>query len=190
MNKPVHKAVYTVFALGALALANPTLVSSANAQVSFGNDGPINVKAEKATYRGADTILTGNVRVKQKDAVILADRMDLFRAETTVNAPSKAGDAEEGSIKLGNINRIVAVGNFKYITTENRVTGDKGVYERDKEIITVTGNARFIQSNGSTITGNKMIYDLNTNKAKIAGNCTGRECESNDRVEIKIGGKE
>ncbi|MCF6220590.1 MAG: hypothetical protein L3J65_05715 [Robiginitomaculum sp.] len=175
------KFTYNLVLMGGLALANP-----AYAQVSFGNDGPIDVKAERATYRGSKTILSGNVRVKQKDGTILADRMDLFRTETTT--PSQGN---EGSfIKLGNINRIVAVGNFRYITTENRVTGDKGVYERDKEIITVTGNARFVQNNGSTITGNKMIYDLNTNRAKIAGNCTGRECERNDRVEIKFGGKE
>ncbi len=180
----MYKIFFSTLAFGSLVLVSP-----ANAQVSFGNDDPISVKAEKATYRGATTVLTGNVRVKQKDATILADRMDLFRAETSVRTPNEAGDAEGNFIKLGNINRIVAIGNFKYITPENRVTGDKGVYERDKEIITVTGNARFIQNNGSTVTGNKMIYDLNTNRAKIAGNCAGRDCKKNDRVEIKIGGK-
>lgn len=157
----------------------------AAAQVSFGNDSPINVRADRATYRGAQTILTGNVRVVQKDATILADRMDLHRSETKAD---NAG-ADEGSIKLGNINRIVAIGNFVYITPENRVTGDKGVYERDKEIITVTGNAKFVQNNGNTVTGNTMIYDLNTNRAKVGGNCTGRNCKNNDRVKINIGGK-
>ncbi len=173
--------IYSLVLLGGLAVASPAL-----AQVSFGNDGPIDVKADRATYRGANTVLTGNVRVRQLDATILADRMDLFRTETVLTAPG----TEDSLIKLGNIYRIVAVGNFKYITAENRVTGDKGVYERDKEIITVTGNARFVQNNGSTITGNKMIYDLNTNRAKIAGNCTGRDCKKNERVEINIGGKE
>jgi len=159
-------------------------VSPALAQVSFGNDSPINVKAERATYRGALTVLSGDVRVTQKDATIFADRMDLHRNEiTTTNTQTN-----ENSIKLGNINRIVATGNFKYVTPENSVTGEKGVYERDKEIITVTGNARFVQNNGNKVTGNKMIYDLNTNRARVDGSCTGRDCKNNDRVKIDIGG--
>ena len=166
------------------AVLGSFFANQASAQVSFGNDSPIHVKAERATYLGAKTTLNGNVRVKQKDATILADQMDLHRSETA------ATEVEESPIKLGNINRIVAVGNFIYITPENRVTGDKGVYERDKEIITVTGNARFVQNNGNIVTGNKMIYDLNTNRAKIDGNCSGRDCKSNDRVKINIGGKE
>jgi len=173
--------IYGFLALGILSLSSPSL-----AQVSFGNDSPIDVKAERATYRGAKTILSGDVRVKQKDATILADQMDLFRAENKITPVG----TEDSFIKLGNINRIVAIGNFKYITPENRVTGDKGVYERDKEIITVTGNARFVQNNGSSVTGNKMVYDLNTNKARVDGNCEGRDCKKKDRIEINIGGKE
>lgn len=174
------KVMYSLIILGALILSSPSL-----AQVSFGNDAPIDVKAERATYRGAKTVLSGNVRVKQKDAIILADQMDLFRAETKITPVG----TEDTVIKLGNINRIVAIGNFKYITSENRVTGDKGVYERDKEIITVTGNARFVQNNGSAVNGNKMIYDLNTNRARVDGNCEGRDCKKKDRVEINISGK-
>lgn len=177
----MNKFVFGVVFLAGVVFANPAV-----AQVSFGNEGPIDVKAERATYRGAKTVLSGDVRVKQKDATILADQMDLHRAETETQI-----DGQEGTFsRLGNINRIVAIGNFKYITPENRVTGDKGVYERDKEIITVTGNARFVQNNGNIVTGNKMIYDLNTNQARVDGSCSGRDCENNDRVEIKIGGNE
>ncbi|MCF6275963.1 MAG: hypothetical protein L3J05_09400, partial [Robiginitomaculum sp.] len=61
MTKLIYKTIYNFLALIALVLAIPALVSPASAQVSFGNDGPINVKAEKATYRGSATILTGNV---------------------------------------------------------------------------------------------------------------------------------
>jgi lipopolysaccharide transport protein LptA len=179
----MRKYTFGACLLSSVVFAN-LFAAPVEAQVSFGNDSPIHVKAEQATYKGSKTTLSGNVRVKQKDATILADRMDLHRAKAEIV------EAVEGSIKLGNINRIVAIGNFKYITSENHVTGDKGVYERDKEIITVTGNARFIQNNGNTVTGNKMIYDLNTNRARVDGSCAGRDCKNNDRVELNIGGKE
>jgi len=151
----------------------------ASAQVAFGGDEPIDVKAERATYKGAKTVLSGGVRIEQAGSIILADRMDLFRAQ---------GEQAEGSfVQLGNISRIVAVGNFKYITSQNNVIGDKGVYERDKNIITVTGNVRFTQDNGNTVSGNKMIYDLTTSRARVDGTCSGRDCKRDERVGITIG---
>ncbi len=177
----MSKFIFAVILLSGMFFSNVVL-----AQVSFGNDGPIDVKAERATYRGTKTILQGKVSVKQKGATILADQMDLYRADAQV----QLGKQETSFVKLGNINRIVAIGNFIYITPDNRVTGDKGVYERDKEIITVTGNARFVQNSGNIVTGNKMVYDLNTNRARVDGSCSGRDCKTKDRVKIKIGGTE
>ena len=152
---------------------------SASAQISFGGHEPIDVKAERAIYKGAKTVLSGDVRIEQAGSVILADQMELFRDQS---------DQAEGSfVQLGNINRIVAVGNFKYITAQNSVIGDKGVYERDKNIITVSGNVKFTQGNGNTVTGNKMIYDLTTSRARVDGNCSGRDCDRDERVVINIG---
>ncbi len=152
---------------------------TSTAQISFGGQEPIDVKAERATYKGAKTVLSGDVNIQQGSATILADRMDLFRVQ--------GEQSEGGFVQLGNISRIVAVGNFKYITPQNSVTGDKGVYERDKNIITVTGNVKFTQDSGNTVTGNKMIYDLTTSRARVDGNCSGRDCRKNERVVIKIG---
>jgi len=160
-------------------ISSLVLTLPASAQISFGSDNPIDVKAQQATYKGAKTVLSGDVRVEQAGSVILADRMDLFRAQ--------GKQAESAFGQLGNINRIVAVGNFQYITPQNKVTGDKGVYERDKNIITVTGSVKFTQDNGNTVTGNKMIYDLTTNRARVDGNCSGRDCNKGERVVINIG---
>ena len=179
----MNRVILTCLTIASTLFA-PYWVPSSFAQVSFGNDQPIDVVAKRATYKGAKTILRGNVKVVQGTATIFADQMDLFRAQKTNQEPQTTA-----TFKLGNINRIVAVGNFKYITPENSVSGDKGVYERDKEIITVTGNAKFVQSNGDTVTGNRMIYDLTTNRAKVDGRCSGRNCKKNDRVEINIAAK-
>jgi len=164
-----------------ITILSLTLILSlpASAQVAFGGSEPIDVKAERATYKGAKTVLSGDVRIEQAGSVILADRMDLFRAQRE--------QGEGDFVQLGNINRIVAVGNFKYITPQNNVVGDKGVYERDKNIITVTGNVKFTQDNGNTVSGNKMIYDLTTRRARVDGNCSGRDCKRDERVVIRIG---
>jgi len=153
--------------------------TSASAQVSFGGDEPIDVKAERAAYKGPKTTLTGDVDVQQGTSRIIANEMDLFR--------QKIKDDSEDGFRYGNVNLIVAKGNFRYITPDNSVRGDKGVYERDKNIITVTGNVTFKQDNGNTASGDELVYDLKTNRAKFASKCTGPDCEQKDRVTIKIG---
>jgi len=161
-------------------IAIATLMSfPAHAQVSFGGDDPIDVKAERAAYKGPKTVLTGDVEVLQGTSQIHSQRMDLFR--------QKVPQDNEAGFSYGNINRIVAVGNFKYITPENNVRGNRGVYERDKNIITVTGDVVFTQKNGNTAMGDKLTYDLTTNRARFASTCTGQDCENSDRVEINIG---
>ena len=156
-----------------LNLAPPAL-----AQMSFGGDAPIDVKADRASYKGPKTVLTGAVDVRQGTSRFLANRMELFRK----TMPAQ----ENGKVKYGNINKIVATGKFRYITPNSRVTGEKGVYERDKNIITVIGNATFTQHNGNQVTGNRMIYDLTTNRAKIDGKCAGDDCQKKERVTINI----
>lgn len=147
--------------------------------LSFGGDEPIDVKADQAVYKGPKTVLTGNVFVTQDSSKIYADRMDMFREQLLGEGGNMDG--------YGNINKIIAIGNFKYQTQQNAVEGEKGVYERDKNIITVTGDVTFTQEGGNSVSGDKMIYDLTTNRVSFGGNCLGRNCKDNGRVKIKIG---
>ena len=151
----------------------------AMAQVSFGGDEPIDVIAERAAYKGPKTTLSGDVDVRQGTSRILADEMDLFR--------QKVKDDSERGFSYGNVNLIVAKGDFKYITPENNVKGNKGVYERNKNIITVTGNVTFTQNNGNSASGEELEYDLTTNRAKFESKCSGQDCDQADRVNITIG---
>ena len=146
--------------------------------VSFAGDAPIDIIAQRGSYKGPKTILTGQVDVRQAKSKILADRMDLYREKIRVD--------ESGTVKYGNVNTIVAVGDFSYTTPENTVTGDKGVYERDKNIITVTGNVVFTQGASNSVTGEKLTYDLTTNRAKFGGNCVGASCKTTKPVTIVI----
>ncbi len=148
-------------------------------KLSFGGDEPIDVKADRAVYKGPKTTLSGNVLIIQGSSKIYADRMDMFREELV--------DADGKMVGYGNINKIVALDNFKYETPENAVLGEKGVYERDKDIITVTGNVEFTQENSNSVSGNKMVYDLTANRVSFGGDCLGRNCKPNGRVNIRVG---
>lgn len=148
----------------------------AQAQV-FGGDAPIKVLAEKATYNGGLTVLVGNVDVTQGIARIRSDTMNIYRAE--------ADSETTGSLQLGAVNRIDARGNFRYTTPDNNVTGDRGVYERDKGIITVTGNVKVRQPGGNTASTDKLVYNVNTETIRFSGQCQGEDCSG--RPTIRIG---
>ena len=130
------------------ALLLSAISAPAHAQV-FGGDEPIKVLAETATYEGGLTVLVGNVDVTQGVARIRSDKMEIYRSE--------ASDEANGSLQLGAVTRIDARGNFRYTTPDNNVTGDRGVYERDKGIITVTGNVKVKQPGGNTATTDKLV---------------------------------
>lgn len=144
-----------------------SLPSFAQAQVSFGDkEAPIFVKAEKATYQGTVTLLHENVDVKQGDAHIMSDRMEIHREQR-----SPEQDEVEGTVSLGAVTRIVAIGNFKYKTPETVVTGQQGTYYRDRGIIIVTGNVKVNQAGTSNFTGEKLIYDIANKRVRLDNNC-------------------
>ncbi len=147
-------------------------------ELSFDTNDPVDVTANQAVHNGRLIVLTGEVDVRQNDARITANRMDLFR--------KKISESDDGRVAYGNVNKIDAQGQFKYTNTENTVVGDKGVYERDKGIITVTGNVVYSQKSGESVTGCKLVYDLTLNRAKFGGPCKDEQ-KQNGRVVIKTG---
>ena len=164
-------------------LNQKTQSTGADASYGFGGNGPIDVKADTGIYQGVKTDLQGNVRVVQDGAVITSNQMDIFRLRET-------GNAETESLKLGAIDRIVANGNFRYKTDENDIRGRKGVYERDKSIMTVTGDVVVIQSSGNRVRAGKMTYNTKTGTIRFSGKCLGSDCKSNGRTRIVLPGAE
>lgn len=145
----------------------------------FGGDGPIDVKADIGIYQGEKTDLRGDVRVVQDGAVITSDQMDIFRLK-------EAGGTETTSVKLGAINRIVATGNFHYKSEENDIRGLKGVYERERNIMTVTGGVLITQPGGNRVNTEKMTYNTKTGTIRFSGKCLGQTCDGNGRTQIVL----
>ena len=160
-----------------LAIALSALPGLAQAQVAFGDSGePIFVKAEKATYQGNITLLHDNVDVKQGQARIMSDKMEIIREKREADA-----SAPEGSVSLGAVTKIIAVGNFRYKTPETTVSGNQGTYFRDRGIIIVTGNVKVNQAGTSNFTGEKLIYDIAKRRVRLDNNCQTGNCE-NERI--------
>lgn len=158
------------------------LLAPINASAQFvagAPTGDVHIKADKSVHKGGKTILTGKVDIRQGDVQIFADKMTIYR--------DKSQSAVTQGIGSGAISKIEADGNFEYITPENTVTGKRGVYEREKNIITVTGNVRVRQPNGNTARTQRLIYNVDTRAVRFDGNCLGAGCKKT-RTTVRIGG--
>ena len=144
----------------------------------FDGDGPIDVTAQQATYYGGTTDLFGDVVVVQEGSTIYSDEMTILR--------DAAEPGDVGSVRLGAIRQITGTGNFRYLTEDNDVRGDVGVYERDITQVTVTGNVTVIQPGGNAVSTDRLVYDTVTETIRFSGQCQGRGCEQGDRVALTI----
>ncbi len=148
---------------------------------AFGGDGPIDIVAREASYFKGRTDLAGDVVVKQNGATVYSDDMIILR--------DSSENAQAGTLSLGAVNRITGTGNFRYVSSDNDVRGDKGVYERDLNRVTVTGNVTVVQPGGNTVSTDRLVYDTRTETLRFSGQCRGRNCDSGGRSTITIKGR-
>lgn len=158
---------------------DPKAVNTQNA-FAFRGDGPIGVTAERGVYSGGTTDLSGSVTVKQGDATLNAQEVQILRRETTSEA--------DGTLRLGEVNKIIAKEDFRYQTPETDVTGNQGVYERDKSLITVTGNVTVKQPGGNMARTDRLAYNTVLETARFSGQCQGQNCDGGKRTRFTFNG--
>ena len=147
---------------------------------AFNGNTPVLVSAARGVYKGGTTELFDAVDVTQGGASINADVITILRREATSQA--------DGSLRLGEVNKIIAKQNFRYRNPDNDVRGNQGVYERDKSLITVTGNVLVKQPGGNMAKTDRLTYNTVTQTARFSGNCQGPDCGANGRTRVTIGG--
>lgn len=168
-----------------LAVAAFHATALAQVELSFGDDSPISVRAETATYLGGLTVLETDVIVSQNATTVWADRMDIYREESG-DAP-----AAPGSIAIGALKRIEAEGSFRFENPENTITGARGIYYADRELFIVTGDVVLTRASGASVRGDRLVYNTATGSARFGTPCEtgtapeGEACETG-RVTIRI----
>ena len=146
---------------------------TAHAQFDTRSNAPTKITADVADYQSDRTILTGAVDVRQGDVRIIADKMTVFTSGS-------------GGLNAGSFDRIIAQGNFYYLTSDQEVRGEIGVYTKENETFVVSGDVILKQADGNVVTGDKLFYNLQTESARVVGTCNGRKCGSTGRVNILI----
>ena len=164
----------TIFAKSLIIASLAALTMPLTAQAQFSSStSPIDATADDIANKAGVTILSGQVDVRQGQTRILADTMKIY------------GGAAGAAAANGSISRIEADGNFYYITPEQELRGNQGVYTKDTETFTVTGDVILLQGE-NVVSGDSLFYNLTTQEARVLGTCKGRRCGSNGRVKILL----
>lgn len=163
--------------IAGLALCG-ALSMTANAQFAGSGGGDIELYADDAISEAGVTTLTGQVDARQGDVRILANKMVIYGAATN------GASAAVGTV-ADDIDRIIATGDFYYITPDQEVRGDQGVYTAASDTFEVTGNVILVQDE-SVVRGTRLIYELSTQRARVLSDCQGRRCGREGRVAILI----
>ena len=145
--------------------------------------------AQFAANSGADTILDADDIVSSKGVITLTGQADIRQGDVRLLADKvqiyTAGQGGGALASTSDIDRVVATGNFYYITPEQEVRGNNGVYVQSADTFTVTGDVILLQGE-NVVTGDTLIYNLSTEEARVVGTCKGRRCGSKGRVKILL----
>jgi lipopolysaccharide export system protein LptA len=140
--------------LGFSALTASAQISGKAEPIAYGADHTeANAKDHTFTY-------TGRVEMIQGEARLRADNIKVF------TAPPR-GDATANG--WGAVERIVAEGNIYYVTPDQTMKGDHGVYTQGDNTMVLTGEVVLTQGQ-SLMTGNRLTYNSVTGQLTIDAN--------------------
>ena len=141
-----------------LCLAAPAL-----AQVS-GEGGPIRVKADRSEVLDKErkVILVDNVDITQGDARLRANVVTL---EYGGGATGAGGGPTSG---FGDIKTMTARGEVFYVTPDLKANGDLGIYDAQKDTITLTGNVVLVRGD-DVAQGDRLVMQLAAGKTTLDG---------------------
>ena len=162
--QPLRIALGTFLAAGAVLIGLQQL--GAQSIASHDSNAPVDYAADRIELqeRQDRVVLSGNVQISQAD-------LHLSAARVTV-AYSK-----EGELK---IQRIDATGGVLVTRGKESARGDVAIYDFNRRIITLVGDVK-LQRVGDTLSGGRMVIDLDSGISSIDGRAAA-SAQSGNRV--------
>lgn len=161
--------------LAALALIPCAVAGAARGQglspiLPGGNArGPISITAPTVDFLDKEhkLVYSGGVVAKQGDSTLKASSLTIMLNESGASAGELAQGAPNAA--GGNqIKRIEAAGPVMITSKDQVGTGDSGVYDRETNRLTLSGNVT-LSDCANTMKGGRLIYDLTAGRAQVQG---------------------
>ena len=124
---------------------------------------PLSIKGERMRFMESDSMIVWerNVTVQMQDMTLTADRVDAYQDKS---APSGKED----------LKKIVATGHVRLRAGDRYVSGEKGVWERDKRTVRITGAPVLRQKDGQDVESDAILYDMVAIKVSFEGKFNAR----------------
>lgn len=162
MNMPLKHHRAGRIALGVMACAIVSLTGwqqlGAQGLSSHNTNAPVDYAADRIELQDRQNrvVLSGNVDIKQTE-------LRLRAARTIVDF------TDQGSLK---IQRITASGGVLVTRGSEVARGDVAIYDFNKRIITMVGNASLLRD-GDTLRGKRFVIDLRSGVSSADGRVSG-----------------
>lgn len=159
MHRPILLALAAAsVAAATLAQAQAQPQQPISALKGHNGNAPVDVTADRIEVqdRADRAIFAGNVHVTQAELTLDTQRLTV--------AYSSAGSIQ--------IQRLDASGGVVVTSPSERATGDFGVYDLNRKLITLVGNVR-LNRGDSQIIGSRLVIDLDSGRAVIDGGPAG-----------------
>ena len=156
-----HRTFALLVAFAASALASAFAAAPVAAQSVLKNHDtyqPIDISADRLEMKQKEgrAIFKGTVTVKQGKLTLSSDTLTVFyQAEKGVENPS--------------ISRLDAEGHVMLVSDTETLSGEWGVYDVDRRLVTLGGNVAFLQGDAA-LRGERLEFDLVSGLAKLDGN--------------------
>ncbi len=155
------RRVLLAVSAGGLALTGLVIAPAgvtAQSLMNHNSNAPVDYAADRIELqdRANRVLLSGTVDITQAGLRLQAARMTV--------AYRNAGSIE--------IQRIDANGGVVVTKGDERASGNVGIYDFDRRIITLIGNVALRQG-GNTLNGGRMVIDLTTGRSTVDGRSAG-----------------
>ncbi|WP_374467991.1 LptA/OstA family protein [Phenylobacterium sp.] len=165
------KLIFPIVA-AALTLA----AAPATAQLARNSDAPIDMTADEleVTNNACTAIWRGNAEALQGDSRLRAQVLRIFNAKGAATGGAQAG------ANCGELERLEAEGQVYYVTPNQRVRANNGVYVAATETLTMTGDVVAVQGQ-NVLRGTKMVFNTRTGEGNMVGQASGKNAQGRVR---------
>lgn len=147
--------------LPALLLAGGAF-AQAGAFRNHDSNAPVDITSDRIEVQDRQdrAVFVGKVHATQGDMTLDAARMTVAYSK----AKQAGGDPQ--------IDRIDASGGVTVVDPSERASGNFGIYDLNRRIITLIGNVHLTRG-GNTVNGARAVMDLNTGRSTVDGSAVG-----------------
>jgi lipopolysaccharide export system protein LptA len=145
----------------ALLLASAASAQGTGALKNHNSNAPVDITSDRIEVQDRQdrAVFVGRVHATQADMTLDAERM------TVAYSKSPGGGDPQ-------IDRIDASGGVTVVDPTERATGNFGIYDLNRRIITLIGNVHLVRG-GNTVNGARLVMDLNSGRSTVDGSAVG-----------------